>query len=844
MHLPIFLLCFFQAPAPAPAPTEQQRTHLNLLGQTDTASGEGRRNENQQFNQIDTNTVKDLNLRMGTTATIVPSFRADSGYFGSEYGGPPQQGAHPRPGPSRTPPRLELRYLHNNSVFSARSFFQAGAVKPARENDYGFRAGIPFHKAFFSLDGRQQKVRGQVNGNVLVPLESERTPLTSDPQLRPIVERFLAGYPREIPNRTDVDPRMLNTNARQRVNTDSATGRVDIPLNARHRITLSHAFTAQIVQAFRFVAGQNPDTDTHSHTSRASWSHTHGPTVWNATAGYDRVSTFIRPSFDSVGPSVSTSNFLAGLSPAPPIPLLRASNRFREAFSVSTTRGAHQLYAGAEVSRNQTNGMEQDGNRGIITFSNDFGRDAVSNLRSGTPSSFVIALGETFRGYRNLFGHFFAGGQWKVSTNLQIDFGLRFEIATQPSEVNGRDRFDYGCDCNNFAPRFGFAYRLPRRLGRFRAAYGVHYGEIFATTYGQKRLDAPGSFRIAVPRPNLADPLGGLTYETLPKGLRSGQFTISPEMSTPYTHQYNGSWEFDLARDWRVQLGYVGSRSLKLFQMWFENRGLVVPGIPQTTATINDRRKDPSKLEVFRLLNASRGYYDAGRATVMLPRKKGASIDISYWFSKAIDLGNDYTSTLSGADARLGRSQSEFNVLQDLKGRSAFDQPHAFLLRGSYDIPKFKGWQISGVALVKNGTPFNIESGSDGPGFGNVDGQGGDRVHIVDPSILGRTIGDPDTSVARLPRSAFAFQMPTEGRGNIGRSVFRRGKIANVNAALVKTFKLRGDRFWELRGESINLLNTPQFAEPIKELTSPTFGRIVNTLNDGRTFRFQLRVQI
>ena len=43
------------------------------------------------------------------------------------------------------------------------------------------------------------------------------------------------------------------------------------------------------------------------------------------------------------------------------------------------------------------------------------------------------------------------------------------------------------------------------------------------------------------------------------------------------------------------------------------------------------------------------------------------------------------------------------------------------------------------------------------------------------------------------------------------------------------------------RAESINLLNTPQFADPVTDLTSPSFGQITNTLNEGRTFQFQLR---
>ena len=43
------------------------------------------------------------------------------------------------------------------------------------------------------------------------------------------------------------------------------------------------------------------------------------------------------------------------------------------------------------------------------------------------------------------------------------------------------------------------------------------------------------------------------------------------------------------------------------------------------------------------------------------------------------------------------------------------------------------------------------------------------------------------------------------------------------------------------RVESVNFFNTPQFAPPTSSMTSPSFGRITNTLNDGRTFRFTLQ---
>jgi hypothetical protein len=72
-------------------------------------------------------------------------------------------------------------------------------------------------------------------------------------------------------------------------------------------------------------------------------------------------------------------------------------------------------------------------------------------------------------------------------------------------------------------------------------------------------------------------------------------------------------------------------------------------------------------------------------------------------------------------------------------------------------------------------------------------------------------------------------------------NTFRKDGIANLNGALSRTFTMRGERRLLLRAESVNLLNKPQFAEPWRELTSPSFGFITNTLNDGRSFRFLLR---
>ena len=327
---------------------------------------------------------------------------------------------------------------------------------------------------------------------------------------------------------------------------------------------------------------------------------------------------------------------------------------------------------------------------------------------------------------------------------------------------------------------------------------------------------------------------------------------LSPDLLVPYSHQYNLSWEPDWFKSWKLQLGYVGSHSHKLLVMWYLNRAHPVPGIPQTTATINLRRPDPIHAEIRTVVNGSRGYYDAARVSIILPDKHGFSLNASYWFSKAMDLGSNYTNTAYAQDSRISRGQSEFENQRDMKGLSIFDQPHALLTSFSYRLPfpsewtrvkRIAGnWNLSAVVLVKSGTPFTVYSGSDGPGYGNVDGNGQDRPNLLDPTILGRTIGNPDTSAQLLPRSAFGFMQATDERGNLGRSSFRKGAIRNVNAALTKAWETGRGTKLSFRAESINLFNTPQFAEPGTDVVSDNFGHITNTLNDGRTFRFQLQL--
>ncbi len=851
--------------SPAATPTAEtqpleDREALNLAGQTDSSSGESRRNENVQFNAVDNNALRELNTRLGTTATIVQEFEPGRRYFGTEFGGSATRPIHP-PGRTAAGVHGSLDAAHNNSIFSARSFFQVGAVKPARENDAGFTLSAPVWRGgSLFLEGSRQAIRGSVNGNVLVPRPDERTPIfnhpdtrVNDPATLAAVQQILGAYPNEAPNRTDINPRALNTNAPQRIDTDVGGIQLDQEFGALDRLITRYRFTSQQVDAFQLVTGQNPDTTIRNHSARLGWTRTWSPrTVMDLSAGFDRVGSLLTPEENAIPRDVSFGDAIERLGPGSEIPLDRAQNQFLYGARVRHVRGPHNLTAGFELLRRQFNGIETSSRRGVMGFRNDFGRDAITNLRLGIPSRFSGALGESHMGFRNWDTQYFVGDEWRAKPNLTLSMGLRYSPVTRPTEVSGRVDVGFPCDCNNVGGHFGFAYELPRQWGVVRAGYGLHYAEVYPATYHQVRFNPPAVFKISNDAPDLVDPLEGRRFEDLDPNDRATSFRNDPRLVSPYAQQYNFSWEPLPGRVWRLQLGYVGSRSQKLFMKWYTNRAVDVPGTTPTSGNINDRRPDQNFFDIRKIINSSRGYFDAARASLVLRDWNGVTVDASYWFSKAIDLGAGYTDTGAGASSLRSRNQSEFLIHEDLRGLSSFDQTHAFLWSMNYLTPAFGAqgrlarnvlgqWNLSTVVLLKTGTPFTILSGSDSPGFGNLDGSSGDRPHVVDPAVLGRSVSHPDTSASLLPTTAFAFMRVGDTRGNVGRNTFRKDGIRNVNAALSRTWNVRADKSFTFRAESINFFNVPQFAEPGRTLAAADFGQITNTLNDGRTFRFLLR---
>lgn len=799
------------------------------------------RNENIQVNLIDNNALNEQLGREGAQVRPIGEFTAVRAGYASELGGMGRN-IEIIPLDRRRQLRGEVYEFHQNGTFNARTFFQVGSVRPTRRNQYGVQIGGPVTQTLsFAFSAEDVRQSGYVNGNVLVPLPDERRPRTTDPQVAAIINRYLSAYPRELPNRTEIDPRMLNTNALQTIRTTGGTLRLDWDRSPELRFGGRYAFQDTFIDSFEFVGGQNPNQRLRPQTLNLTAEWKRSPTAtYRVGINYLRRKSHILVPPGAVGNNVFMSRQIEDLGPKQQFPILRARNDFEYLFQATEDRGSHRIDWGAEIRRFQMNDLQSDEFRGSVIFNANFGRTAVENLLLGTPSHYRVTLGNLYRGFRNSDFNFFINDRWKWTPRLTINLGMRYEYAGKPTEVQNLTEIPFSSDSNNFGPRIGFAFN-PNPKAVIRGGYGISFGRVFPATFQWARFNPPHVLRLYIPTPDLRNPLAG--YQTTPgSNARSSLNLIDPNLVVPYSQQYTLELEHPLPGGFRVRTAYIGSRTLKLFQTVYTNRGGRPEGVPVTTATVNDRRPDQRYFGIERITNMARAYFDAGQLSVERSAA-GLAVRATYTFSKAIDTGSEFSST-SVNDDEL-RAQTLDDMVGDLRAVSRFDSPHSLVLLYSYALPGrlLKGFSLSGTTLFRSGTPFSVEAGTDAPGFGNVDGERQDRPTILDPRILGRSIDHPDTSQAQLPRSAFSTADGLRvGRGNIGRNTFRRDGIANFNLSLQRTFALDGDQARSIvfRAESINVTNHPQFDSPGFQVASPSFGQITNTLNAGRIFQFGL----
>ncbi|MBI3941232.1 MAG: TonB-dependent receptor [Acidobacteria bacterium] len=866
---------------------EPQRVNLRLLPsrETEVVRGTEERNPNDFVIRLDTNSIKNEQLRTGTPLRFIPEFRATSNYYGEQFGYPLRSVPTTSLGRPTSSLRGSVYEFHQNNHLNARPFFQVGPILPSRRNQYGFSLGGPVRKErlWFTFAWDQVRDSGFVNGNVQVPLASERTPRASDPRMNTIIAALLNAYPTALPNLPQVSVRHLNTNAFRDIKATAFSWHLDYRAPWGDSLAVDHQFQDYTEEPFELVVGQNPRTLMRPQGAGLTYTHPFSArTVAQIGLNYRRLAVQLLPTkrFLELAPAALLPNGTPDVEFGEDLtqlglvnqgmPRARFENHYYLTPQITHTSGRHNLSAGATVQHLWDSDLRNYNVRGTITFNADCisvdgavcqRRSSVENFLAGIATRMSVTEPNQYSGYRSWEYAFYIQDRFRFRPNLSLLGGLRYEILTVPQEVSHIFKFSYKTDANNVAPQVGFAWNPGSGKTVVRGGYGIAFSSITLGTFSREANSSDYVKAVGINTPTLQDWLNITSVNPTP-GRRGSLNKVDAGIVAPYVHTYNLYLERELPGQAMLRLGYLGSRAFKLLSGTPVNRARPVAGIPTISATVNQRRPDLRYGRVFILTNGSTGYLDALQFSLLKRRGWGLNFEATYTFSKAINSGmTNFAETGNGDDA----SQSD-ELVSDTKGVASFDTPHAFTLNYSYDLPRpgnagiwlsrlLGGWTVSGTTVLRSGTPFSVFTGSDAPGWGNVDGEDKDRPNIKNPGLLGKSIDNPDTSAALMGADVpcvdrggyidckyFDTNVSPGGRGNIGYRTFRKDGTNNWNLAVSRSFTLgSSERQLQFRSEFFNFFNHAQFAAPGFLLTSPTFGKITNTVNKGRVTQLTLR---
>ena len=764
-----------------------------------------------------------------------------------------------------------------------------GPLRPSRSNQFEVSSGGPLASEKLSLLTRFGRLyrSGEVNGNVQVPRNAaERVPQSADPQVNAIVSSLIQAYPTDLPNLPNVTIRQLNTNAPQKVNSTEGLLRLDYKPTDDTSAALRYTITDYAEDPFELVIGKNPQTDLRSQGLHTSLTHSFSPnTLGRVGFHYDRSKALLRPTkrftelFQSLGlPTVPDVDIRADsfqdLGPGKQFPRFRVRNQFHGFGDLSKTLGRHSLKMGWGTARIQVNDLQSDNSRGTLTFASDFGRSEVSNFLLGRPSRFRSTLGNLYRGFRNWEHFLYIGDRIRLTPALQLSLGLRYELATVPTEVNGLTEMGYSTDTTNFAPRIGIAWNPRGGNTTVRAAYGISYGSVFPVTYQLARFNPPAVQVVVSSAPDLVTALTNPT-QFAEQQKRSALNLLSPDLVTPYSHQYTLTVERSLPGALSLRLAYIGMRSFQLFFQNVTNRAQPAADGINTTSNIDARRPDPRFSSITTIESGSNAYYDAAQVSLEKRLSRGLMFRATYTFGKNIDHGGDFTNTASGVEnpQEVGNPTSELTSRVDgLKGWSLFDTPHALVISYSYALPFAEGangwkglllrdWEFSGTTVFQSGTRFistrvrtrrasatSTESGRTVPTFWT-------RRSWASASTT-RTPQPPSSVSIPAAKSARPELLPScsanililisrpEGAGILDIIFSARTGPTTGTSLSERHFAsgAGGKRFCGFRAAFLNLLNHAQFEKPGVSMASPKFGLLTNTVNKGRVAQLSLQL--
>jgi len=562
-------------------------------------------------------------------------------------------------------------------------------------------------------------------------------------------------------------------------------------------------------------------------------------------------------------------------------PFIVPQSSYQYADTLSWVRGKHSFRFGTNIIRRDVNFFISDfrgkGFFNIGPGTGDFTGYEVSELLAGFIDNYSVSTPNTVD-TRSWETGYFAQDDWKVSQRLTLNLGLRYDLYTNPYElnnrwsnfdvatgtllragVNGNSRSLVNTDKNNFAPRIGFAYDLYGHGSTvLRGAYGIFYfldrggvgNQLSANPdwSGVTSLTASSGARVTLSGQGPAgNNNNGVATQALPIPSTGGVndanptntsvIAVFPNNQNSSIQQANLQIGQEIGHNTALNIAWVGTKADHLMT-WFNYT--------------NQQLATNSALFPGRGLNVTAGgaigtsHYNGLQMQLNRRFSHGWQYTAAYTWSHATDNSNGAFS-INGNSPIFVDSTGRV-LLNQNKGNSDTDQRHAFVGSMMYELPfgrgkrwgtdwsgaldnAFGGWQFNNIVSLGTGTPFDI------------------TINGVHPDILGAVstgslqLVNGQRQWVTVAANAFAAP-PTNGSGKfirpgtLGRNHFYGPGYGTWDASLFKNFTLTERVKMQFRAEGFNILNHPQYVNPNTDLggiggnglpTNTSFGLINNT---------------
>ncbi len=788
-------------------------------------------------------------MRLNIPLDSIDQFQVQSQNFGADVQGGTAGGQVAVVSPSGTNSfHGDAFDYFRNDALEARTPFNGPSPNPFLLNQFGAGVGGPIvhDKTFFyaNYEGLRQRLDGTQIGLVPSPSFLAQAAQTS-PALLPILNAYPLGTsPTSKPNVWNyVAP------GRQIDNEDSGMIRVDQHFSDRTTAFLRFNSDEAVEQTPTGQLAVKTGIDTKFNNGVAELTHVFTPTLVNDLKFGLNQTIYHTANLSPVPFGVSVSGFssLTGASTTD-----YPSKSFDLIDDLAWAKGKHTLKFGFEIRWVLLNqGTSQSGTLTYTSATN------FLNNEMGT-ASYTAILPLVRQRKTQYWGY--VQDEWKVTTNLTITAGIRYNFFNALHAINNDDvPFDFGtCGgyCprtdsffhpryNDFDPRLGIAWSHGDTV--LRAGAGIYH------TDGQED-DQNLPISNTVDRysfSNTAFPT--LSFPLTPFLLyaeNGGLGVVSPRdldrnRKDDYVAAWTASVQQKLPRNILGTVTYLGNKGTDVLTTTYTNLVNPATGVaPYPAFGPVSWRGDVGNSTFHALqLNVRRAF------------QSGFLLSTNFMWSHSINDGS-----IGGGESDT--PQDSFCRSCD-KASSDDDVRLMFNLSAVYQLPFGAGkpyisnpgvarailgnWELSAIGTAQSGLPVNItidRSNASVPGLFSI--SGAERPNYV--SGVSLTPAGGSTPADWINPAAFSTPA-SQTFGNLGRNAFRAPGISQLDLGLSKYVSLTERMSIRLRADAFNVFNRAQFGPPNADVSAGNFGVITTTISNYATGRgtpreFQLSAKI